>query len=238
MFDTQVHHTPNNSMQEEKGIIIGNNSVHGQEFVQLALKDYQQVLVASGDEMLRSSHIETSRIGKIEQDLGSDDMAINVIEELEFFEEMGSDAPLTLVVNLVEFNEHDPWEEGTPANPSINISQLMELNEFFAHKMLKQGQGEILNVISKPEKCPEFITEMFHQTRALLMEVADELNQSLTERGVNIHTLSYSPQSFALQSSSLPAKVAHDMAPKSCSARDIADYGYQVLRARRGTSGG
>lgn len=223
-------------MAKEKGIIIGNSSDHGMEFIQLALHDYDEVLLAGKESGFSSEVQNESKLGIIDQNLGSEDMAQNLIEELAYFEDFGLNAPLTLVVNLVEFNEYDPWEPDQPANPSINVSQLLELNEFFARKMLFHGQGEIMNVISKPHDCPDHVTDMFHQTRALFMEVAEEINQSLEEQGVHIHTLSYSPQSFALQSITLPAKVAHDMVPKSCSARDIADYGYQVLRAMRGNS--
>lgn len=217
-------------MAKEKGIIIGNNSDHGLEFIQLALKDYDEVLLAGKENHFTENIQEKREVGVIDQDLGAEDMAQHLIEELEFFESLGTDAPLTLVVNLIEFNVHDPWEEGQPANPSINISQLLELNDFFTKKMVLQGQGEIMNVISRPADCPDHITEMFLQTQALLMEMAETFNQDLEQKGVHVHTLSYSPQSFSLQSKNIPAMVAHDMTPRSCSARDIADYGYQVLR--------
>ena len=222
--------------QYESGLIVGEASEHGWEFVQLALLDYEHVFWANSKGEIDVSPEMKEKISFIQQDMYEANMAENILDEIAMFETFErSFPPLGLVVNLVEFKNEDSWsfDQAESNNPSISIPQLLELNELSMRKMLKIGGGEILNVLSRPSDCPDFVHEMFRETQALLMEIGDELNRAKREEGVHVHTLSYSPQSFALQSESLPPEVAHDMAPASCSAKDIADYGYQVLRVSR-----
>jgi len=137
---------------------------------------------------------------------------------------------LSLLVNLIEFNHNSPWDsDSSLLNPSIDLPELLELNAYFFRKMQDGKGGEIRNVVSRPADSPDFVLDMFYHTQAMLMEVAEEINQSDPDRRVYIHTLGYSPQSLVLQSDRLPAQVAHDLVPNTCSAREIATYGYQVV---------
>jgi len=107
------------------------------------------------------------------------------------------------------------------------------MTRLFYQDMVKYGRGEILNVISCLDSPNELTAEMFHHTQALLMEEANKLNEASPTKKVRVHTLAYSPQSFTLQTDHIPEDISPDLIPDLCSAKEIADYGYQILQARR-----
>jgi hypothetical protein len=143
---------------------------------------------------------------------------------------------LHLLINILSFRpwpgpDADPWEQHGP-EPIYHFNNLLGVNQWFFHEMTQQGHGHILNVLSRPEASHGPLQDMFIQTQALLLDVAYRLNRRRPRHRVSISTLCISGQSFLLQGDALPSHVAQDLMPETTSSRDIAGYGYHMVRNR------
>ena len=239
-FRTGPLKQPDSQKISETTLIIGNQSEHSKAFTHLALGDYRNVVVASPTSHRLTEwpnwHLD-GRPNTIDMDFWTEDLAAQVHTEAHakaysFYEKL----PITLLVNLVEFKNVDPWAdwESLDQSISIDVPQMVDVTKLFYKDMVSHGKGEILNVIRCPADCNEVTREMFQSTQALLMEIANSLNEDSPTDQVRVHTLAYSPQSLSIQTDALPADIAHDMVPDLCSAEDIAKYGYQILKVGRG----
>lgn len=234
--------------KEKKALIIGGMSGIGREFAKLAVKDWKNlILIDEREDDLLAIRQELDTDGSkdplpvdvyvSEENLAFPDSAENIYTDIQLYNQFNGKSPeIDLLINVLEFHEdsdsYDIWDDGAFSS-QFNIATLMELNQFFFRDMMKSGEGEILNVIAKPQLMSSELEEMFIQTRALMLEFSHDLNQSSSNERIGIHTLCTSESSFVLQAQVMPEHVAHDLCPPTCSAAAIADYGYQVINQNR-----
>lgn len=220
-------------------MIIGASEGLGLEFSQLAAADAGELfLVGSQEDQLIATESQLKSLGArstrmIVGPLKEPHQGERIYEEWMMHNFLGeTSTPLDTLINVTAFGdwEGDPWEMESP-DPSLHMENLLTLNMLFAREMVKQRHGRILNVLYHPPIYDPYLQSMFHATRETLLEYAVTLSQQLAHTEVYVNTLVASEQSFMLQAERLPTNVAPDMAPPTCSARDLAGYGYQVLRA-------
>ena len=232
--------------QGKSTLIIGGMKGIGYEFARLAAPDAQSLILVDESESqmqrirkeILASHSVELHIG--EHNLDSPAAAEQIYTDSLLFNHL-SDRPqvVDLVINVLEF-QSDPatldrlWEEDVTAS-HYNFATLMEVSQFFFHDMVQRGRGEILNVLAKPGSMSSEVEDMFFHTQALLLEFSQMMNERSPFEHVGIHTLCTSESSFVIQAKVMPENMAHDLTPPTCSAQDIAGYGYQVLHREQGT---
>lgn len=220
-------------------MIVGAGEGLGQEFGRLAAADGGHLFLVGPNEdallaratWLRQQGALTTR--RMRAPLDQPGCARSIYEEWLMHQLLGEARyPLDTLINVTSFTpwQEDPWEENGP-DPRLHLGNLMELNQLFAREMQRQQKGSILNVLHRPMDLDASLEGMFEATKGLLLDFAYQLNQQLSSQPVHIITLVASEHSFVLQADHLPAHVAPDLAPPTCSASDLADYGYQVARA-------
>ncbi|MEM7375062.1 MAG: SDR family NAD(P)-dependent oxidoreductase [Bacteroidota bacterium] len=233
---------------DKKALIIGGMSGIGREFAKLAAKDWKNLMLIDEREddllairkelgQVSSSDPSEFDVYVSEEKLSFPDSAENIYTDILLYNQFnGKSGEIDLLINVLEFHDTsgnvDMWEESAVASP-FNIATLMEINQYFFRDMIKTGEGEILNVIAKPETMSVELEEMYSETQALLLEFSHELNKSSASDKIGIHTLCTSENSFVLQAQLIPEHVAHDLTPPTCSAEAIAGYGYQVINQNR-----
>lgn len=214
----------------ETAIIIGDTQNLGEEFLKLALADYRHVwLVDQNTQKFDHwEHYYPMQVKGIKLDLNLEvDELWDQLKQIQ--KEHFPPLPITLVVQIVALHEPsgDPWE--SEPDRQFSFPHMAQMTDKMAQEMSLSEGGEILNVISQPFEASWLVQEIFESTREGMLELA----QKIQLPHVHIHMLSYTPQSFALQSRELPAHIASDFMPESFAARDIADLGYQVTKVAR-----
>ena len=236
-----------NTRPKRSALIIGGMQGIGREFAKLAVEDHDTLLLI--DEQESSLHAVQQELQEAfpievyvsEENLSLPGSADEIYTDSLLYRHLNhQETYLDLVINVLEFKmppaDVDIWEtDGLSSH--FSISTLIDINRLFFTDMLRRGQGEILNVISKPETMSEEMEEMYYQTQALLLEFSHDLNQSASNNRTGIHTMCTTENSFMLQAGIVPEHVAHDLMPPSCSAKEIAGYGYQVVNQERRSRG-
>lgn len=231
----------------KNALIIGGMRGIGREFAKLAAKDLEHLILIDEQELDLISlkkELHQKQVIDIyvnEENLAFPDSAENIYTDCLLYHHITGKKPtIDLLINVLEFRDEsqdvDLWQEDAVSS-HFNIATLMEINQFFFQDMMRTGKGQILNVIAKPSSMSEEMEDMFFQTQALLLEFSHDLNESASSDQIGIHTLCTSENSFVLQARIMPEHVAHDMMPPSCSAKEIAGYGYQVLSPERRSRG-
>ncbi|MEO1414616.1 MAG: hypothetical protein AAFW00_05025 [Bacteroidota bacterium] len=215
----------------ETAVIIGDTAHLGAEFAQLALEDYQDIWILdrAAAHLRRWEQHTESQISTIH--LRAGDEAELIWDEIQHH----APYPITLMVQIFALQEpsDNPWDEVDAPDMAFDFPFAFDCSTLISAHMAQHQGGEILNVVSRIEDASDVLHEMFESTREALLELS-----ALTQAPqVHIHTLSYTPQSFALQSDFLPSDVAPDLIPETCAPREIAGYGYQVMRKSRSFGG-
>jgi short-subunit dehydrogenase len=222
-------------------MIVGATEGIGQRFGQLAATDHSHLYLVDRQTAnliqleQRLACQGASSVQVITQNLTQPGVADHIYRHWLFANVIAPQPkPLHHLINVLSFlpwreEDQDPWQAEGP-EPALHFSNLVALNELFAAEMVHQGRGSILNVLFRPSSAAPAIEEMFEVTRALMFDAAHGLTQQLTDTDVSVSTLIASDRSFWLQSDRPPAQWAHDFVPPTYSAKDIADYGYRVLK--------
>ncbi|MEM9986399.1 MAG: hypothetical protein AAF804_15000, partial [Bacteroidota bacterium] len=218
-------------------MIIGAQEHLAQEFGKLAAADGSDLILVDSQEegvsrLSQDYHQRGARSTRlISEPLSLPGIAENIYQAWLLGSLMEQNSrPLSWVINVMAFREWnfpnpDPWDQIGP-DPALHLTNLVSLTELFAAEMSLSHGGRILNVLSRPAQVGPSLERMFLATQTLLLDLAYRLNQGLKNQCVEVSTLIASDQSFMLQTEQLPARVAHDLAPPTCSPQDLADYGY------------
>lgn len=222
-------------------MIIGEMTELSLAFSRLAAADHSSLLLVGSDrERLWQSKQQLAQSGiqkvyHVVEDLSAPQADLQVYESWLLHSLLQeSPQPLDLLINVLSFQtwawaEADPWEEIGP-EPTYHLNNLLGINRLMAEEMAQQGQGHILNVLSRADPGTGPWQEMFVQTQALLLDFACHLNQQLARTPVAVSTLSVSGRSFVLQGDALPSSLALPLLPAQASLQAIANYGYQMVR--------
>lgn len=225
-------------------LIIGGMRGIGWEFSRLAAPNVASLMLVDETESeLRDIRKELIQKHGIELHVSAHDLkGISAAEDIYtdsmlFRHHSGGDLVVDQLINVLEFRSDEAtleqlWEEDVTAS-HYNFATLMEVNQLFFMDMISAGKGEILNVLAKPGSMSPEVEDMFFHTQALLLEFSAMLNERSPFEHVGVHTLCTSESSFVLQAKVMPENMASDLSPPTCSAKDIADYGYQVLSRDR-----
>ncbi|MEL6695817.1 MAG: hypothetical protein AAFP89_06230 [Bacteroidota bacterium] len=215
----------------ETAVIIGDMAHLGAEFVQLALEDYQDIWILdrAATPLRRWEQHAQGQLNTIHLKAG--DEAELIWDEIQHH----APYPITLMVQIFALQEpiDNPWDGTDAPDMAFDFPFAFDCSTLISAHMAQHQGGEILNVVSRIEDASDVLQEMFESTREALLELA-----ALTQAPkVHVHTLSYTPQSFALQSDFLPSDVAPNLIPETCAPGEIADYGFQVMRKSRSFGG-
>ncbi|MEM7655615.1 MAG: SDR family NAD(P)-dependent oxidoreductase [Bacteroidota bacterium] len=221
-------------------LIIGGMQGIGWEFARLAAPDAASLILVDESE----GHLNQIRKELTQQHEGELHVSAHALTAFDAAEDIYTDTMLyrhlnqgemtvDQLINVLEFRSDQAtldqlWEEDVTAS-HYNFATLMEVNQLFFMDMIAAGKGEILNVLAKPGTMAPEVEDMFFHTQALLLEFSAMLNERSPYDHVGVHTLCTSESSFVLQAKVMPENMASDLTPPTCSAKDIADYGYQVL---------
>lgn len=233
---TMAHYSPGTS------VIVGGMKGIGLEFAKLAVADAAHLILVDTDmEVLEAAREALEGMGSAEIHLVAEDLLIpdsgeEIYSACLLYQLLAQPpAPIGLLVNVMEFispEGEDAWQTDW-MEPQMHISNTLTLSEKFLQDMEMQRQGVIMNVIVRQEDQMEVDQSMmFDHLQDMLLEVSAQLNAQQAKSDVRMHTLSYSGNSFLLQADIPPDEVAHDLLPETTSARDLADFGYQVARSQ------
>ncbi|GAB4403924.1 MAG: hypothetical protein OHK0039_03690 [Bacteroidia bacterium] len=233
-----------NERKREVVLIAGALQGLGGEFARLAAHDgLGIVLVGESEDQLVQirADIESTYevpVWTFHESLLSPGLGELVFEECLFYQLMHSRFAFPERIISVSSFDHcrEAWDipdEDYLLEPEMHAPAMIDLNRQFLQVLSRRGHGEILSVLARPARLVEASREMYEHTLELLLQVNHAFAQEARAHNVRVHTLCYSGDSFLLQTDTPPASLAHDMLPQTVSARELADFGYQMLNDRQ-----
>ncbi|MEM6806801.1 MAG: SDR family NAD(P)-dependent oxidoreductase [Bacteroidota bacterium] len=193
----------NATHMKKQALIIGAIDGIGQAFARMAASREKYLLLVDSTEMYVKKATQQLRndfpdhvIRSLVEDLSGFDSAETIYESVLFsnaFTSVRED--IDMLINVVEFtppteNMFELDEENFGKN--LDFLTLQELNSYFGKLMLKQGHGEILNVLSGPKHMSELELAYYKDLERMIMTYSKGLNAKWESKGLSIHALSYS----------------------------------------------
>lgn len=219
-----------------QALIVGAFDGIGQDFARMAALKGKHLIMVDSDEnsliesrqLLMPTFPDTS-FKIIAEDLSGFDSADNIFESVLFTQAFSENVEsIGMLINILEFQL--PFEDIADFQEEdfgkhLDFLTLSELTELFATEMLRNGQGEILNVLTGPENMHDWALDHYKSTERMLMTFSKSLNHKVSHKGVSIHALSYSGSGLVFLSPD--ATAAPGQAPSSYSM----DYVQELLTA-------
>lgn len=115
----------------------------------------------------------------------------------------------------------------------VNITALTELTRLFLPQMLIRRDGKILNVASTAAFQAGPLMSVYYATKAYVLSFSEGLAEELASKGVNVTALCPGPTESNFANVADMQDIPLFKTLKIPSSRDVAEYGYHALMAKK-----
>lgn len=213
-------------------VVTGASSGIGLEFAKLLARDgYDLLLAARGEKALQQVARELAQ----EFDVSVDYVALDLSNpgSADTLWKKTAGRSVNVLINNAGFGDYAAvidanWQTLEPMI-DLNIKALTRLSQLAATKMVKQGNGHILNLASMAAFFPGANMATYYATKAYVLSFSEALSVELKKSGVTVTALCPGPTATHFQKTAHAENISIFRGTLP-SAESVASYGYKAMQ--------
>jgi uncharacterized protein len=218
-------------------LLTGASSGIGFELAKIfAAKNHNLILTARSKDTLEKLAENLRKTHKVKVEVLALDLGLAESPSKLFQFCQDKHLKVDILVNNAGFGDNavfvkSDWRK-TAEMMDLNMKSLTHLCRLFLPGMVTVGKGAILNVASTAAFQPGPFMAVYYATKSYVLSFSEALNEELRGTGVYVTTLCPGPTiSGFQQAANMDSSLLFKM--KVPSSRDVAQYAYNALMARR-----
>jgi short-subunit dehydrogenase len=224
----------NQGQRQQTALITGACSGIGYELTCLfASHKYNLVLVDRSEQKLIEISHEFSQEYDISVKSIVKDLSISTSPEAIYLELQQAEIEIDVLVNNAGFGIYGLFNETDLKSElemlQLNVVGVTHLTKLFLKKMVKQGQGKILNVASTAAFQPGPLMAVYFATKAYILFFSEAIANELEGTGVSVTTLCPGPTRSAFHQRTGTENSERVKNMKMMDAKTVAAIGFRGL---------